>query len=89
MTKAQNFPDMGLEKTEVIVVKISGQIGVIGDHERQVQCATVNSTPIVEACDPQQCWLSHVQHVRPEIDQVLAHRGVWQGEAEFRIERKR
>jgi len=45
----QDAPDVRLEKSEVVVVKVGGQICVIRDDQRQAQCATLFAAAIVES----------------------------------------
>ena len=51
---------------QLVIAKIGGQVGVVGDHQRDAQFRAV-----INAADAQQDRLKGMQHIRLELLQFL------------------
>ena len=89
MTDSKDLPDIWLEETKAVVVKVFGQIGVIGDDERKAQRPAFVAASIIEACDGQQGGVGNVQYVRLELREGCTHGCAGKGEMKLRVQRER
>ena len=89
MADAHDPPDVGLQKPQLVVVQIGGQVGVIRDHQRQVQRSAVPAAAVVERGNPQQRRIGHVQQIGLEFADLRPHRCPRKREPQFRVEGER
>jgi hypothetical protein len=89
VTDAKNLPNVGRQGSQTIVTKISGQIRVIRDDQRQVKSTAPGPAAVIESGDTKQGGVCHMKNVGPKLDQDFADRGARECQAKLRIKEER
>ena len=89
MAPTKKWPGKRLHEPQRVVMKILGQIGVIGDNQRQTESSAVFSATEKQPGNAQKGWIGNMNEVGLEIGDSLVHGGAGQGQAQLGIEEDR
>ncbi len=70
-------------------MKVGGQVGVVGDDQRQAQRAALFSASIVESGDTEQRWVRNVNQIRLELAERVPEGRPWRRQPQFGIHGER